>query len=163
MTEVTVDLADLETLVFTTGALKTIEGALQTRKQDPFVAQHLNFTEAHDRLAAAMRNATRGTTDTVVKWDEPLEAYERAFLMDIVAKEDKGLKFAITITPDYRLDHPEIDRLMCKGAIVIGQLCKGILWGGKNEIEWSPDPSGFAVMSTARGRNKLSPPVPSAA
>ena len=155
MTEVTVDLADLETLVFTTGALKTIEGALQARKQDPFVAQHLNFTEAHDRLAAAMRNATRGTADTVVKWDEPLEAYEHEFLMYIVAKEDKGLKFAITISPDYRLEHPEVDRLMCKGAIIMGQLCKGILWGGKSDIQWAPDPSGFAVASTARGRAKL--------
>jgi hypothetical protein len=100
-----------------------------------------------------MRNATRGTADTLVKWDEPLEAYERAFLVDLIKNEDVGN--SQIITPDYRLDHPEIDRLMCKGAIVIGQLCKGILWGGKNEIEWSPDPAGFAVESTARGRNKL--------
>jgi hypothetical protein len=153
MTEVTVDLADLETLVYTSGVLKTIEGALQSRKTDPFVRPYLNFTEAHDRLAAAMRNATRGTADTLVKWDEPLEAYERAFLVDLIKNEDVGN--SQIITPDYRLDHPEIDRLMCKGAIVIGQLCKGILWGGKNEIEWSPDPAGFAVESTARGRNKL--------
>ena len=153
MTEVTVDLADLETLVFATGALKTIEGALHSRRQDPFVVPHLNFTEAHNRLAAEMRNATRAKADTVVPWDEPLEAYERAFLHLVVEREDHGLP--VTVLADYRLDHPEIDRLMCKGAIIMGQLCKGILWGGKSDIQWAPDPSGFAVASTARGRKKL--------
>ena len=153
MTEVTVDLADLETLVFATGALKTIEGALQSRRQDPFVVPHLNFTEAHNRLAAEMRNATRAVADTVVPWDEPLEAYERSFLVNLVYHENAGN--SQVVTPEYRLEHPEIDRLMCKGAIIIGQLCKGILWGGKSDIQWAPDPSGFAVATTARGRNKL--------
>lgn len=156
MTEVTVDLADLETLVVTTGALKTIEGALQARKRDPFVAPHLNFTEAHNRLASAMRDATRGKADTVVPWDEPLEAYERDFLAYLVHCEDQG--HAQTITPEYRLEHPEIDRLLCKGAIIMGQLCKGVLWGGNRDIQWAPDPSGFAVASTARGRKKLEQP-----
>lgn len=157
MTDVMVDLADLETLVVTTGALKTIEGALQDRKRDPFVAPHLNFTEAHNRLASAMRGATREKADTVVPWDEPLTPTERALLQTVIRFEDEFSQ-TFTVAPKYRLDHPEIDRLMCKGAITMGQLCKGILWAGKSDIQWAPDPSGFAVATTARGRKKLEQP-----
>jgi hypothetical protein len=153
MTDVTVDLVDLETLVFTTGALKTIEGALQARKNDPFVQPHLNFTEAHNRLAEAMRNATRGQNDTVVPWDGELDAVERACLSAMAEDEDERL--FITITPKWRLEHQEYDRLMCKGMIVIGQLVKGIIWGGASAAEIKPDPSGFAVKTTKRGRDKL--------
>jgi len=153
MAQVTVDLSDLETLVFTTGALKTIEGALQSRKSDPFVQPHLNFTEAHNRLATAMRNASRGTADTVVPWDEPLETYERHFLESVANNEENGLP--TTIGTDFRLEHPEIDRLMCKGAITLGQLVKGVIWAGKDRPEPPPDPSGFAVRVTERGRSKL--------
>ncbi len=154
MTDVTVDLADLETLVIAAGALKTIEGALQSRRQDPFVIPHLNFTEAHNRLAAEMRNATRAKADTVVPWDEPLTPVEVALLRTAIRFEDEFSQ-TFTVAPKYRLDHPEVDRLMCKGAIIMGQLCKGILWGGKSDIQWAPDPSGFAVATTARGRRKL--------
>lgn len=69
MPSVTVDLDDLETIVMTTGALKTIEGALNARKNDPFVHQYLDFSEAHDRLSSAMRNAKRADAGTLVPWD----------------------------------------------------------------------------------------------
>ena len=152
MTQVTVDLSDLETLVFTTGALKTIEGALQTRKSDPFVQPHLNFTEAHNRLATAMRNASRGTADTVVPWDGELDDAERAYLAALDADEHESL--FTTITGKWRLEHPEIDRLMCKGMIVIGQCVKGVLWAGQDLPALKPD-AGFAVKTTQRGRDKI--------
>ena len=44
MATVTVDLADLEKLVFAAAAIKTIESALQQRRNDPFVREHLDFT-----------------------------------------------------------------------------------------------------------------------
>ncbi len=152
MTQVAVDLSDLETLVFTTGALKTIEGALQARKSDPFVQPHLNFTEAHNRLATAMRNASRGAADTVVPWNGELDGQECAYLAGLIADEDEHL--FTTITGTWRLEHPEIDRLMCKGMVEIGQLVKGVLWAGKDLPELKPD-VGFAVRTTNRGRDKL--------
>ena len=103
MTSVTVDLADLETLVMTTGALKTIEGALQARKADPFVREHLDFTAAHDRLATAMRNAMRASADTLVPFDEPLTEVEIKLLRRI----DGGMNF---LTPEEKA--PEEDEPM---------------------------------------------------
>jgi hypothetical protein len=152
MTDVTVDLADLETLVFTTGALKTIEGALQARKSDPFVQPHLNFTEAHNRLAAAMRDATRGMADTVVPWDGELDKDEIEHLSALLADEDESL--FTTITPTWRRANPAIDRLMCKGMIEIGQVVKGVVWAGSDRPEIKPD-QGFALRTTKRGRDKL--------
>ena len=93
MTSVAVDLADLETLVMTTGALKVIEGALQARKADPFVREHLDFTAAHDRLATAMRNAMRASADTLVPLDGELSPRE----IDVLGRIDGGEE-TVTLT-----------------------------------------------------------------
>ncbi len=60
MTTVTVDVADLQTLLFATGCIQTIEGALKNRDRDPLaVSAKGKLSEAHDRLATAWRRASR--------------------------------------------------------------------------------------------------------
>jgi hypothetical protein len=146
MPSVTVDLEDLETLVFTTAALKVIEGALAARKTDPFVRPHLNFTAAHDRLASAMRNARRAGSGTAVDWDGPLTAAETLMLRSIEDMQQ--------FNSPARLQHPEIDLLAAKGCVVIGQQVNGVIWPGATAPELEKL-AWFAVKITDRGREKL--------
>ena len=154
MPSVTVDLADLETLVITTGALKIVEGALQARKADPFVRQHLEFTEAHDRLASAMRNAMRASADTLVPFDEPLDDAEIKLLRDI--DRSKGSLTPKEKAPEKDAAMSVADRLAAKGCVVMGNFVTGIVWAGAKAVsDIRPDNKGFAVKITDRGRQKL--------
>ena len=154
MPSVTVDLADLETLVITTGTMKTIESALQARRSDPFVRQHLEFTEAHDRLASAMRNAMRASADTVVKFDEPLDGDEIQILRQIDA--GKGSLTTKEKAPEKDAAMSVADRLAAKGCVVMGNFVTGILWAGAKAVsDIRADDKGFAVKITDRGRQKL--------
>lgn len=148
MATVTVDLADLERLVMTTGALKAIEQAMHQRRNDPFVRDHLNFTEAHERLATAMRNAQRSKSrgDTVVDFDGPLDD-----------DETKTLKVVVEWPADYLVTGAlsVYDRLAAKGMCIIGQLCEGAVFAGEPGPHIRPVTRGFAVKATDRGRAKL--------
>ena len=154
MPSVTVDLADLETLVITTDAMKIVEGALQARKANPFVRQHLEFTEAHDRLASAMRNAMRASADTLVPFDEALDDNEIKLLRQI--NDNKG-----SLTPEEKAPEKDAamsvaDRLAAKGCVVMGNFVTGIVWAGAKAVsDIRPDNKGFAVKITDRGRQKL--------
>ena len=153
MPSVTVDLADLETIVLTTGALKTIEGALAQRRNDPFVRPHLEFTAAHDRLAVAMRNATRAAAGTLVDWDGELDDDEIKMLRRVgegtfwLLRKDKapvdGEAMSIA------------DRLSAKGCVIMGHFVTGILWAENKGPELTIDPKGFPVKITDRGAAKL--------
>ena len=151
MPSVTVDLADLETLVMTTGALKVIEGAISQRKSDPFVREHLDFTAAHDRLASAMRNARRAEAGTLVPWDGELVGVEVLLLRD-VADRESGVKGIGCHKEDYTT-------LMDKGCVVIGQEINGILWAGESKPDMHPalvmKNNYYYVRITDRGREKL--------
>lgn len=152
MTSVNVSLEDLETLVMTTGALKTIESALTTRKNDPFIREHLDFTDAHNRLATAMRNARRAEAGTLIPWDGELEGHEEALLRAVaeggfwITREEK------VPSPDQTMS--TADKLAAKGCIVIGQFVVGVLFAGL-QPELQVDPKGFPLRITDRGREKL--------
>ena len=154
MTTVTVDLADLETIVFATGVIKTIEGALNSFKRDPFVQPHLNYTEAHNRLAALMRDAQRADAGTLIPYNEPLGKQELVRLRDAsssgfyISRDDK--------VPEEGEDMSIWDRLMSKGVIVMGQVVTGVVYSGAPSVEQLVvDPQRFAVKITDRGRNAL--------
>lgn len=153
MTTVSVDLADLEKLVFVTGAIKAIESALDQRKRDPFVIQHLDFSDAHNRLASAMRNAQRGNAGTLINYNEPLTEEE----LELLKKVEPG--FWITKKQKAPLRGQEMsiwDRIMCKGYIEIGQVVSGAIFAGSTQVESVvADPDCFAVRLTARGRALL--------
>ena len=124
------------------------------RQRDPFVRPHLQFTAAHDRLAAELRNAKRAAAGTAVPWDGDLTAREQVFLSHLVDQELHGNNYKIT--PQTRMNPPsEIDSLVAKGMIAIGTIAEGVLWTGEANIKWTPRTDVFDVKSTERGRNKL--------
>ena len=154
MPTVTVDLDDLEKLVFTSGAMKTVEGALKQRREDPFVRDHLDFTDAHNRLAAAVRNVQRGNADTLVAWDGDLSKDEIKLLrkvklgeLSILTRDQKA--------PSGGEAMSVADRLSAKGCVIMGQLVKGVLWAGETKPVLVPDPSGYPIKITTRGSDKL--------
>jgi hypothetical protein len=161
MTSVTVDLADLERLVMTTGAIKAIEQAMHQRRNDPFVREHLNFTEAHDRLATAMRNAQRSksSNNTLVEFDGSLEDDEVKVLLRLKDADRQGWFYKIgtkeklgSYLKDNKLS--VFDRLSAKGMCIIGQLCEGAVFAGEPGPQIRPT-LGFAVKVTDRGRAKV--------
>ena len=168
MTAVTVDLDDLEKVVMATGAIKTIEQALNTRRHDPFVPPESAYTDAHKRLASAMLNAKRSTADTVVKFDEPLTDEEGKALQR-AAKEKTKLEtpsgqvrtdLFLIATQQKIPDEGEVmsvwDRLAAKGCIVMGSVVNGVLWAGADRItDAMVDHGGYAIKITDRGREKL--------
>src|SRR5690348_875382 len=81
--KVEVDLKDLETIIYASAAIKSIEAALAGRQHDPFVKPHLQYTEAHNNLVFAMNSARRKTADTVIPWEGELSDSEIRFLHDL--------------------------------------------------------------------------------
>ena len=166
MTTVTVDLEDLETLVFVSAAIKTIESALAARHRDPFVVPHLANTAAHERLATAMRHAQRsaaGDGATVVAWDEPLTDEEADVLQSVLDAENPrprrvGPPYLVIEgdekAPKKREVMSAFDRVAAKGGLIMGQLAAGVVWAGAPQAELIPRP-GYGVKSTPRGREKL--------
>lgn len=144
--KVEVDLDDLETLIFATGVINTIESALVQRKQDPFVKPHLDYTNAQRNLVAAMNSAKRVEANTAVAWDGALSKEEINFL-----QSDDILSVIDGVT---RLKQPEIDSLAAKGCIQIGQMCEGAVWPGESKADIRPL-SKFLVRITVRGLDKL--------
>ena len=161
MKTVTVDLEDLEKIVFATSVIKTIESTMAARKNDPFVRPHLEFTEAHDRLASAMRNARRAEAGTLVAWDGKLEEDEIAMLKAIVRHDrdeehratHTGLPF--TISNEEKTGYGAADRLAAKSCVRMGQFIHGVIWAGDAAPSITPSARGFAVTITPRGVQKL--------
>ena len=147
MTTVTVNLEDLERIVFATAVIKQIECALTARNNDPFVKPHLDYADAHDRLATAVRHAQRSNAGTLFDWDGELTETELTYLKSVIDGD--------WMSPRYRVEHREIDSLAAKGCIILGQLVSGVVWVGAKQPELGVDPKGFAVKVTDRGKEKL--------
>jgi hypothetical protein len=153
MSTVTVDVDDLEKLVFATGVIKTIEGALAAFKNDLFVAPYLPITDAHNRLATEVRNSKRVAAGTAIGWDDPL-TLEEASLLDQIKLVCEEKDYA-TFTPEARLKNKAVDSLMCKGCAVLGQPLKGIKWADSERPQLIASSEFFAVKITPRGIAKL--------
>ena len=146
--KVEVELADLETIVFATAAIKTIEEVLNRRKTDPFVKPHLDYTIAHNNLTAAMNGANRAKTGYLVDWNGELTDEEFKLLkqLDTIAVDE--------IPPGYRISIPAYDTLLAKGCIRMGQCVVGAVWAGEQKPDIKPVDM-FAVSITKRGKEKL--------
>lgn len=159
MPTVAVDIEDLERLVFATSVLKTIEGALASYKEDPFVKPHLDFTSAHNRLASVVRNFHRSARqDTLIKFDAPLEPDEIAMLRELDSTEQDTPWRLLSVKdklPKRGEEMSVFDRLAAKGCIVMGNFMKGVRWADDPKPQLQADPSGFAIKLTDRGRQKL--------
>lgn len=146
--KVEVEIEDLETIIFATAVIKTIEGQLQARKQDPFVQPHLDYTKAHDALTLAMNSARRATAGTKVEWDDALDEKELDLLKEFVEVP------VFEVSPEYRKKIKAVDSLTAKGCIRIGQLVSGAVWPGESKADIRPI-EGFALAITPRGKDKL--------
>lgn len=165
MPTVSVDLDDLESLIFATAAIKAIEQALVSTRRDPFVAPHLARTDAHNRLAEAARHARRSLSggSTAVPWDEPLTDEEADALKTVFDAEEtskrNGTPPYSVISGDWKAPRANgekigiFDRLAAKGAVSIGQLAAGVVWPGAAQAELIPRPE-YGIKLTARGRAK---------
>ena len=157
--KVEVNLEDLECIVFATAVIKTIEGALASRKTDPFVRPHLDYTMAHDNLVSAMNAARRTESGTAVGWDDPLTEKEIEFLKEINDKIEKlsvGRSYYLISDNDsnFLKKKEKADSLACKGCVRIGQSVEGIIWPGDKQPELHKGVV-FVVQITQRGLDKL--------
>lgn len=155
MPVVTVDLDDLETIIFATGAIKTIEGVLASRRSDPFVQPHLDFKAAHDRLGSAMRDVRRAEAGTLVNYSEPLTVEEVTALREIDFGKDVLSQDEKAPNKKKKESMSVYDRLAAKGMVVMGNFVRGVVWAGASAPEIVPDPKGFAIKLTNRGRAAL--------
>lgn len=160
---VEVNVADLEAIIQAAGIIKTIEGALASRRTDPFVKPYLDFTDAHNRLTAAWRDAQRAEADTLVKYDAPLTREEVNALQYVAAGAPQGAPGGatyFTISPEDKgepgREMSVYDQLSAKGLIRIGQWCVGVVWPGASQVsDVKPDPKGYAAQLTERGARVL--------
>lgn len=156
MPTVTVELEDLEKLVFGTGVIKTVESALNAYQDDPFVPPQNELTNAHNRLAKAVREAKRSGSGTLIDWDEPLTEKEVSHLSGLRKWEvERGDFLRVAPTHKTELDKTSFDSLAAKGCVSVGQLIVGEKWGDEDKPRLRIDPSCFVIKSTARGRSKL--------
>ena len=150
--QVSVELKDLETLLYAAAAIKQIEQVLVQRKHDPFVKPEQEYKQAHDNLVAAMNSATRANSRvTVIEWDGSLTDEEIDYLKSVSSSLMK--RIVPEVNAKERFDLP-IDTLAAKGCVKIGQCVKGAIWPGQTQADLKSTDM-FAVMITPRGRSKL--------
>jgi hypothetical protein len=155
--KVEVEIEDLETIIYATAIIKTIEQQLQSRKQDPFVREHLNYTAAHDALVTAMNHARRGTADTQTQWDGALTKKEIDYLTLLEKYKKDTVLPPNPPNPDFD-DSVAIwelvDELMAKGCVQKGQAVAGTVWPGDTQADVTAS-ACFHVRLTKRGVEKL--------
>lgn len=163
MTDITINLEDLETLIFGTAAVKAIEIAMDTRKRDPFVPNNQKITEALNRLSTEARSARRSKETYITPWDGPLDEGERGclenFCIDYDPNNREDRVTTILASVLYGKGGPAlpggpIHGLANKGMIAIGTAAKAVIWPGADQPEFWPDPSLFYVTPTPRGLRK---------
>jgi hypothetical protein len=102
MPSVTVDVADLETLLFATSGIKDLEAALDQRRRNTMVTSTKGKLEgAHDRLSTAWRRAKREADMPKVVVTEAEIAELRAMFTDhegrvraVIERQDYPMHFA---------------------------------------------------------------------
>lgn len=125
MPSVTVDVADLETLLFATSGIKDLEAALDQRRRNPMVISTKGKLEgAHDRLSLAWRRAKREA-------DWPMKVVTEAEIAELrsMFTDLNGHTHAFAVLYEYPM-HFAQDLLLVEA---------GPLWEGY-QVEW-PSPA----------------------
>ena len=163
MTDITVNLEDLETLIFAAGVVRSIEAAMDTRKRDPFVPSRYKIAEATNRLASEARSARRYKETYATAWDGPLTAEEEKWLDDACKNYDpadrEGRMIVVEANELYggggmTFRQGPIHDLANKGMVAIGTAAFAVIWLGADQPEFWPDPFKFYVRPTPRGLSK---------
>lgn len=156
---VTVNLDDLEKVIFGTAAVKTIEAAMDARKRDPLIPPRRDLSDALQRLTDAARSVRRGQETYITPWDEPLDNAENQTLNYVCANYDPAdwdkrmTRIDVTDYANQRIT-TTFDQLANKGMVVIGNPVIGVIWPGADQPEFRPDPTHYLVKPTARGLAK---------
>ena len=152
MTEVTVDLDDLKTLLFATSGIKDIEAAIQQRKTNPMVGSAQGkMAAAHDRLSAAWRRAEREQT-----WPARLvtEA-DIAALRDMFTDPQTGEPIEVALLSAYPMHLAQGLMLVESGPVFQGVK---IEWPSPSDPEFriqGVQPTQYAARLTHYGRQVL--------
>lgn len=144
---VTVDSDDLEALLFATAAIKKIEEALRSVKDDPMVKlQKVSLRDAHDRLATSWRNGTRVNEDPI--YDAPLRLAEVKVLQTLVRQP---------ALPQNSVDPTLLSDLRRKMMVEMGTLYKisAAKWGNKQEEDRKVMNEQLVLRITQRGRDAI--------
>lgn len=149
--QVTVDLKDLETIIYSTASIKQIEHVLAARKYDPLVKSELEYKSAHDNLVFAMNSAIRAQNQTMTSWDGELTEEELDYLKSLSSSLMERIVPEVDAKKRFELP---IDQLAAKGCVKIGQCVRGAIWPGQTQADLKAVDL-FAVMITPRGRTKL--------
>jgi hypothetical protein len=150
----TVSADDLETLLFASGAIRSIEEALNAAKRDPWAQSAKGkLTQAYDRLSREWRNAKRAR-----------EGYPGANFADPTAEDllnlaaieadvrDQGIGAAVALgSPLYRI----VQALHAKGLVELGVYREMVMWGDSGEVGSRDHPMIQRVRLTARGKKAL--------
>ena len=155
MPTVTIDAADLEALLFSTGAIKDIEAALVARERDPLARSAIHrLTGAHDRIAAAWRRANRAEPEAPTDADI---AKLRAMFTD-----SEGERIAVATVKTYPQRLAQTLLLVEAGPMQHGVK---IDWPAPSAPEFRADMHNlydlsWAVRLTPRGQAALGAPEP---
>lgn len=146
--KVEVNLEDLEIIIHATSAIKQIETALSSRKHDPFVKPYLQYNEAHNNLVYAMNAARRSGSGAATDWDGELSDNEFKLLKNFSRTP------VLEVSGFERQQTKEIDTLLSKGCIKMGQCVVGAVWAGETKADLKPT-DDFVIAITQRGKDKL--------
>lgn len=154
---VTVDSDDLQTLLFATAAIKSVEVALKAQKNDPFAEQALpRYTEASDNLAKAWRDATR-RRDMPQLFRDPTP-HELSVLRSIFFDDspDPDMADRLKRTSIVWLSHHPRS-LVSLGLVELGNERYQIIWGD-GRVSAAPFPPKVFARLTWRGIEVLRTP-----
>lgn len=137
MPAVTVDVADLETLLFATSGIKDLEAALDQRRRNPMVISTKGKLEgAHDRLSLAWRRAKREAD-----WPQKVVTEAEIAELRTMFTGSDGHMRAMVVLDDYPA-HFAQDLLLVES---------GPLWTGY-QVEWPSPANPEFIISHQSGR-----------
>lgn len=142
---VTVDSDDLEKIIMLTGVHKQIENLLRQHKGDPFVpTSESAVKDAHDRLAAEWRRATR---EYHPDCDMPLSPKSYTLLKELDGK--------IAHLDPAMMKNPLYQELFKKLHIEYGNYHEVIYWSNSQEQQKVNPHPAIMVRVTMRGKELL--------
>lgn len=149
---VTVDSDDLQALLFTNAAIKSIEHALKAQKEDPLFEQAApRFTAASDNIARAWRDATR-RRDMPELFRNPTQAELRDLSDAFLDEHEIGLLGRYKSKVEWNPLHSR--ELVSMGLVELGNSRERIIWAD-GQTTHGPNPPRVFARLTQRGVDAL--------
>jgi hypothetical protein len=148
---VTIDSDDLEALLFSTAAIKSVENALIAQKRDEqFKSAAGRFSAAHDRAANAWREATRRRDRPELFREPTAKELEELRRLDLAgARGPQGIEVNVG----------SLRHLLGPGWIEFGVHRQQVNWTGSGAV-WQHETAAPRCRLTARGIDELGKAFP---